>query len=101
MHPSIPLLVEAGHIKMDLGELDGMEAQNWAEQYPDYCTICQDAPASLKMLGGEHLEEFQSRSVDALNRITQIYPPKGTLLISSHNFVTLTINFWLLHQVCN
>ena len=43
------------------------------------------------MPGGESFLEVQSRAIDTLERITQLYPPKTTLLISSHNFVNLTI----------
>lgn len=90
-HPSISLLEEGGLIEMDLGEFEGMEGQHWAEQYPDFRMLWQEAPASVKMPGGESLQEVQIRAIDTLERITQIYPPDSTLLISSHNFVNLTI----------
>jgi len=90
-HPSIPLLEEEGLMEMDLGEFDGMEAQQWAEKYPDFRKAWHEAPSSVKMPGGESFLEVQSRAIDTLERITQIYPPKTTLLISSHNFVNLTI----------
>ena len=45
----------------------------------------------MKMPGGESLQEVQIRAIDALERITQIYPPDSTLLISSHNFVNRAI----------
>ena len=90
-HPSISLLKEEGLIEMDLGEFEGMEGRYWAEQYPDFRTLWQESPASVKMPGGESLQEVQTRAIDTLERITQIYPPDSTLLISSHNFVNLTI----------
>lgn len=90
-HPSITISKEAGLIEMDLGQFDGMEAQNWAEQYQDFLKIWKEAPASVKMPGGESLQEVQRRAIDTLERITKIHPAGSTLLISSHNFVNLTI----------
>jgi broad specificity phosphatase PhoE len=90
-HPSIPIFEEKGLIEMDLGEFDGMKAQDWAEQYPDFRKAWNENPASVKMPGGESLKEVQVRAKDTLERITRIYPPDTTILISSHNFVNLTI----------
>ena len=90
-HPTIPIFEEKGFIEMDLGEFDGMKAQDWAEQYPDFRKAWNENPASLKMPGGESLKEVQIRAKDTLERITRIYPPDTTILISSHNFVNLTI----------
>jgi len=90
-HPLIPLYKEEGLVEMDLGDFDGMEAQRWAAQYPDFRKAWQENPASVTMPGGESLEEVQIRAIDTLERITQLYPPESTLLICSHNFVNLTI----------
>ena len=90
-HPSIPLYKEEGLVEMDLGDFDGMEAQRWAAQYPDFRKAWQENPGSVTMPGGESLEEVQIRAIDTLERITQLYPPESTLLICSHNFVNLTI----------
>jgi broad specificity phosphatase PhoE len=90
-HPSTPLFEEAGLIEMDLGEFDGMEVQRWTESYPDFRKRWFEAPATLTMPGGESLQEVQNRAVDTLERITRNYSPESTLLISSHNFVNLTI----------
>jgi broad specificity phosphatase PhoE len=90
-HPSTPLLEEKGLLEMDLGDFDGMEAQQWAPQYPDFRKAWQKAPSSVTMPGGENLNEVQARAIDALDRITQLYPPATTLLVCSHNFVNRTI----------
>ncbi len=90
-HPSTPLLEEKGLLEMDLGDFDGMEAQQWAVQYPDFRKAWQEAPSSVTMPGGESLHEVQTRALDALERITQLYPPATTLLFCSHNFVNRTI----------
>ena len=90
-HPSTPLLEEKGLLEMDLGDFDGMEAQQWSAQYPDFRKAWQKAPSSVTMPGGENLHQVQARAIDALDRITQLYPPATTLLICSHNYVNRTI----------
>ncbi len=90
-HPSTPIFEEKGLIEMDLGEFDGMKVQDWAEQYPDIRKAWNENPASFKMPGGESLKEVQARAKETLERITRIYPADTTILLSSHNFVNLTI----------
>ena len=90
-HFSTPFFEEEALIEMDLGDFDGMEAKRWAAQFQDFRKAWQENPASVKMPGGESLKDVQTRAIDALERITKIYPPGSTLLICSHNFVNLTI----------
>ena len=90
-HPSTPIFEDIGLMEMDLGEFDGMKVQDWAEQYPDFRKAWNENPGSVRMPGGESLEEVQDRAKKTLERITGIYPPNTTILISSHNFVNLTI----------
>lgn len=90
-HPSTPIFEEKGFIEMDLGEFDGMNVRDWAEQYPDVQKAWHENPASVKMPGGESLMEVQVRAKEALERITRNHPTDATLLISSHNFVNLTL----------
>jgi broad specificity phosphatase PhoE len=90
-HPSVPIMEDEGLMEMDLGEFDGMEAQHWIERYPNYRKTWQRAPSSVKMPGGESLQEVQTRAVEALERITKEYPPEVTLLICTHNFVICSI----------
>ena len=90
-HPQTPLFEEAELIEMDLGEFDGVEAQSWAAQYPDFRREWQEAPASVRMPGGESLLDVQARAIAALDRITTRYPDGKSLLVSGHNFVNLSI----------
>ena len=90
-HLSTPFFEEEALIEMDLGDFDGMEAKQWAAQFRDFRKAWQKNPASVKMPGGESLKDVQTRAIDALERITRMYPPGSTLLICSHNFVNLTI----------
>jgi broad specificity phosphatase PhoE len=90
-HPSTPMFEDDGLIEMDLGEFDGMKVQDWAEQYPDFRKAWNENPACVRMPGGESLKEVQDRAKKALERIAGISPPDTTILISSHNFVNLTL----------
>jgi probable phosphoglycerate mutase len=90
-HPSIPLFEEEGLVEMNLGEFEGMEAQHWAAEYPDFLRTWQETPASVTMPGGESLQEVQTRAIGTLERITKLYPTESTLLLCSHNFVNLTM----------
>ncbi len=90
-HPSVPLFEEEGLVEMDLGELEGMESARWAEQYPDFRKAWHENPALVTIPGGESIREVQDRAVEALERITGLYPPGSTLLLCSHSFVNLTL----------
>lgn len=90
-HPSIPFFVEDDFVEMELGDFDGMEAKDWMRQYPDFRKAWAEHPATVRMPGGENLEEVQSRAIDALEHIARDYPFNTTLLICSHNFVILSM----------
>jgi len=90
-HPSAPLFAEEGLAEMDLGDFEGMEGHQWAEQYPDFRKAWQENPASVSMPGGESLREVQTRALRTLGDITRLYPLECTLLICGHNFVNRTI----------
>ena len=90
-HPSTPFFEEEGLVEMNLGEFDGMEVGDWVAQYQDFFNTWRSTPGSLRMPGGENLQEVQRRAVDALERITEFYPFGSTLLLCSHNFVNRTL----------
>lgn len=90
-HPSAPLYEEDALVEMDLGEFEGIEGPRWAEKHADFRKAWRENPASVTMPGGESLQEVQTRSIDALERITHSYPSGSTLLVCTHNFVILTI----------
>ena len=91
-HPTTPLFVEKDLIEMDLGELEGKEANEWVSQHQEFYKIWRSNPSNLKMPGGgESLGEVQIRVLKALERITLPYPSGSTLLLSSHNFVNRAI----------
>lgn len=90
-HPSAMLFEEEGFVEMDLGEFDGMEAGVLATKYQTFVKTWRRTPGSLKMPGGESLQEVQIRAIDTVERISKLYPSGSTLLICSHNFVNRTI----------
>jgi broad specificity phosphatase PhoE len=90
-HTSTPLFEKEGLVEMDVGEFDGMDAEHWTLQYPEFYKAWRLNPTSLKMPGGESLQEVQIRAIDTLEQVTQLSPPGSTLLLCSHNFVNLTI----------
>lgn len=90
-HPSAPLLQAEGLVEMDLGNFEGMLAQQWAEEFPDFRKAWLEAPLSVSMPGGESIQEVQMRAMDTLESITRGYPPESTLLVCGHSFVNRTI----------
>jgi broad specificity phosphatase PhoE len=90
-HTLAPLFQDKGLAEMDLGDFEGMPAQQWAEEYPDFRKAWLEAPLSVIMPGGESIYEVQKRAMETLERITTGYPPATTLLICGHNFVNRTI----------
>jgi broad specificity phosphatase PhoE len=96
-HPTTPLIQAEGLVEMDLGDFEGMPAQQWAEKYPDFRKAWLEAPLSVSMPGGESIKEVQRRALDTLNRITMHYQPESSLIICGHNFVNRTILCHALH----
>ncbi len=90
-HPSVPLFEEEGLAEMDLGEFEGMEAGRWLVEHADFIKSWRETPASVRMPGGENLQEVQARAVGTLERIAKLYPTESTLLLCSHNFVNRAI----------
>ncbi|MDY6881897.1 MAG: histidine phosphatase family protein [Desulfatiglans sp.] len=90
-HDSAPICEEEGLIEMDLGDFDGIGAQQWYREHVDFREAWIRNPGSVRMPGGEGLQDVQKRAVDTLDRITMDYEPGSTLAICSHNFVVLSI----------
>lgn len=90
-HPLVPLIEEPGLMEMDLGDFEGMEAQQWKQKHEDFRRIWNETPATLAMPGGESLQDVQQRAVEALVRISTPYQSGDTLLICSHNFVIVSV----------
>jgi len=90
-HPSIPLIEESGLKEMNLGDFEGMEAQQWAAQNQEFRKAWEENPADLVMPGGESLRDVQLRAIETFERISESHKPDSTLLICSHNFVIVSL----------
>jgi phosphoserine phosphatase len=90
-HPSLPLIKEPGFLEMDLGDFEGMAGKQWAISYPIFRAQWEKSPASLSMPGGESLVEVQSRTVQALKRISENFCTGSTIVICAHNFVIISL----------
>ncbi len=90
-HPAIPLLKKAELVEMNLGEFEGMAAQDWAGRYVEFRRNWEKNPANLAMPGGESLQEVQHRAMDGLQKILERHPPGSSLLLCSHNFVIVSL----------
>ncbi len=86
-HPSSFYFEEDGFKEMDLGDFEGMEAPDWAKQYPEFRKRWQESPSSINLPGGESLKEVQIRAVRTFECILHNHDSGTTLLICSHNFV--------------
>ena len=90
-HPSTTLIKESDLKEMNLGDFEGIEAQQWAEHHKEFRKAWNENPADLTMPGGESLREVQLRASDSLERISESHEPDSTLLICSHNFVIVSL----------
>ena len=90
-HPSAPFYQEDGLIEMDLGEFDGMTAEDWIANYPDYRKKWMKNPSTVKMPGGESLKDVQDRAIVSLHKIIDQHSPETTIAICTHNFVICTL----------
>lgn len=90
-HPDTPLIEEENFMEMDLGEFEGLDAREWMEKNQDFVRSWAQHPSSVRLPGGECLQEAQDRALEALKKITRLYAPGDTLLICSHNFVLETL----------
>lgn len=90
-HPSVPLMKESGLIEMDLGDFEGMEAQQWKKEHPAFRKAWEKSPSFLSMPGGESLNQVQQRAVGTLLRISESCAQGSTLVICSHNFVITSL----------
>jgi len=90
-HPQTPLIEEAGFMEMDLGEFEGLDGREWLEKNQAFAKAWGQNPSSVRIPGGENLQEVQDRALKALKEIAALQVAGGTLLICSHNFVLRTL----------
>lgn len=78
--------INEGLTEMDVGDMDGLSFEEMRQQYPDFLSRWLSAEvATLRMPGGESLQEVQDRAWDATQRILEPHPD-GTVVAVTHNF---------------
>lgn len=90
-HPKAPLLVEEDLVEMHLGAFDGVKASDWAASNREFLAHWSKHPATVRMPGGETLEEVQQRALEAVDRILARHRKGECILVCTHNFVILSI----------
>jgi phosphoserine phosphatase len=95
-HPETPLIRDENLVEMELGEFEGIEVRQWMEQNQDFVKAWAANPSSVRIPGGECLEEVQQRAVRTLNTVIHRHTTGSTLLICSHNFVLETLLCYVL-----
>jgi broad specificity phosphatase PhoE len=88
--------VEEGLSEMDVGEMDGLTFEEMRQRHAEFLRRWQGSElATLRMPGGESLQDVQERATAALRRIAERHP-NDTVVAVSHNF---TIRVLLCHAL--
>jgi broad specificity phosphatase PhoE len=88
---ALSVIAEADLIEMDIGEMEGLTGPQLRERHPDFLRAwMSERVGSVKMPGGESLEQVQSRAGAAIDRIMAA-AGTGTVAAVSHNFVVLSL----------
>ncbi len=73
-------------IEMAVGELEGLSPQEMRDRYGDFLREWFSTEAgSLRMPGGESLQDVQDRAWAAVERLAERHPEE-TVIVVSHNF---------------
>jgi broad specificity phosphatase PhoE len=76
--------------EIDTGELEGLTLEELRRLYGDFLKEWKEGRGSLRMPGGESLEELQRRAWGAIQRIVQTHSD-GAVVVVSHTFTNLII----------
>lgn len=76
--------------EIDAGELEGLTEKQLKGQYGEFWEEWKRGSPSLRLPGGESLEELQRRAWRAIEHITEKYPDEMVVVVS-HFFTSLTI----------
>jgi len=86
----LPVVTEDALKEVDAGELDGLTYQEMMERYGDFLKEWIKDDPSLKMPGGESMDELQKRTWPVVEGIVSGHPD-GVIILVSHSFAILTI----------
>ena len=92
----LAVVVEEGLTEMDIGEMDGLTFEEMRQRHAEFLRRWQgDDLATLRMPGGESLQDLQERATEALRRLAERHDDE-TVVAVSHNF---TIRVLLCHAL--
>ena len=85
------LAFDSGFMEISHGEWEGCLASEVRERHPEVQRAWREAPHTVRLPGGECLEEVQARAWAALARACEGLEPEDTLLVVSHDGVNRTL----------
>lgn len=84
-------------IEMEIGAFEGLSGPEMRARYPEFfADWFSERAGSVRMPGGESLEDVQARARAALMRIMAAHPGE-TVAVVSHNFLLLCLLCYVLH----
>lgn len=76
--------------ELNQGVLEGLTYEIMRKDYGDLLKEWRKKPATLRMPGGESMEELQARCWDFVQKLAQDHP-NGTIVVVSHGFAIRTV----------
>jgi broad specificity phosphatase PhoE len=91
---SSKVIVEPELIEMDVGEMEHLTREELRQRHPEFLRLWMEDPSTVRMPGGETLEEVQDRAWGFLERVSGEFRSggeSGDVVAVTHNFVILTL----------
>jgi len=88
-----PVLLESLR-EMNIGELDGLTVSEIERRLPELLKAWREDPLSVKMPGGETLEEVSERCLAALDSLVERHRDENVLVVAHH-----TVNKAILYRL--
>ncbi|MBI2910476.1 MAG: histidine phosphatase family protein [Chloroflexi bacterium] len=85
-----PCEIEPGLVELNEGDLEGLTYDEMRSRYVDFMAQWRRDASSVRLPGGEGLQDLQQRSWDCIARIAARHPD-GDVVIVSHNFAITAI----------
>jgi broad specificity phosphatase PhoE len=106
-HFDLPVQVHPNLIDIDYGQWQGLTPDEVREQWPKMIDDWYNKPASIRIPGGETLEELRSRSLSAIDELVKRHDGQ-TIVVVGHTVINRIIligvlglgndRFWRLRQ---
>jgi len=86
----LPVEVDFDLREVDAGEVEGLSLEELSRRYPQLWEEWRWGSGSLRLPGGEDLDDLQVRAWRALERIAARHP-QGTVAVVGHTFTNLVL----------